>query len=252
MKFIITKNYDELSRVMCQNILSHMYSNNERINIALTTGKTCLKGYKYLSSEINNKLYFENVNYYIFDEFYFKSENYKETLPVCRISLDKEFFRDAHIKESQIHDLTFENYKTFDHDIIKNGGFDLVIMGVGSNGHFCGNQPGTFSNWNDGTRLVKTNQTEYLKNYSKKLLKNDFNSTDEKRIPSHYITMGPKTIMNAKHIIFILNGDEKAEVVKKAFFSPISDEFPVSIFQLHQNVTVILDEKAANLIKDII
>ena len=82
------------------------------------------------------------------------------------------------------------------------------------------------------------------------LLHEDLNSDDETRIPEHYITMGPKTIMDAKSIAFILSGKAKAETARKAFFEPITQDFPVSIFQLHQDVTVILDQEAASEIID--
>lgn len=54
--------------------------------------------------------------------------------------------------------------------------------------------------------------------------------------------------MSAKNIIFLLSGKEKAETAKKAFMDPVTMEFPVSIFQLHPHVTVILDEAAAALL----
>mgnify|MGYP002573501264 FL=1 len=118
-----------------------------------------------------------------------------------------------------------------------------MIMGIGKNGHFCGNQPGTFDCWNAGTRLVRTDETPYLREYSRKLLHHDFHSEDTSRIPEYYITMGPKTIMSAKNIIFLLSGKEKAETAKKAFMDPVTMEFPVS-----PHVTVILDEAAAALL----
>lgn len=252
MKFILTKNKDELSEVMSQLMLAHMHTSEKRTNIAITTGSTCIDGYQILAKQVKNKSYFDHIHYYIFDEFWFKSEDYKHEISVCQVSLDAKYFASANIKKDHIHDLTFENYKTFDEDIKKEGGLELVIMGIGKNGHFCGNQPGTFSSWKDGTRLVRCDETPYLIDYSRHLLHNDFHSKDENRMPEHYITMGPRTIMDAKNIIFILSGKEKAEVAKKAFIDPITKEFPVSIFQLHQHVTVIIDEDAASSIKEYI
>ena len=95
---------------------------------------------------------------------------------------------------------------------------------------------------------MRTDETPYLKEYSHKLLHNDFQSEDTSRIPEYYITMGPKTIMSAKHIIFLLSGKEKGEIAKKAFVDPVTMDFPVSIFQLHPHVTVLLDEAAASLL----
>lgn len=248
MKFIVTKDYNELSQVMAQLMLKHMHTEKERTNIAITTGSTCVQGYRLLAEQVNGKKWFDPVHYYIFDEFWFKDEDHKKDISVCQISLDEKYFNAAGVSSDHIHDLDMKNYKTFDTDIQNAGGFDLVIMGIGTNGHFCGNQPGTFTSWNAGTRLVRTDETPYLVNYSRKLLHNDFHSEDESRIPEYYITMGPKTIMAAKHIIFLLRGKEKAEVAKKAFLDPITMDFPVSIFQMHPHVTVLLDEEAASLL----
>ena len=151
---------------------------------------------------------------------------------------------------SHIHNLTEQNYRDFDAQLAKDGGLDLVIMGIGTNGHFCGNQPGTFMNWNEGVHKIDRHQTKVVEDLLVHLLHEDLHSEDESRIPDHYLTMGPRTIMNAENIIFILSGEEKAETAKRAFFDPIDDDFPASIFQLHPNVTVLLDEAAASVIRD--
>ncbi len=250
MRFIVTKDCMELGNVMSQLMLKHMHSPKNRVNIAVTTGNTCIAGYDCLIPQIRNKDYFKNVHYYIFDEFWFKNEDKTELIPDCKISLDRKLFAAAGIENERIHNLDYENYKTFDEDILRDGGFELVIMGIGKNGHFCGNQPGTFASWNTGTRMVRTDATEYLRSYSRHLLTDDFHSDDEERIPEYYITMGPKTIMSSRNIIFILSGREKAEVAKRAFIDPVTMDYPASIFQMHPNVTVILDEAAAAFIKD--
>lgn len=248
MKFIVTKDYGELSQVMAQLMLKHMHTEKERTNIAITTGSTCIQGYRLLAKQVHGRSWFDPVHYYIFDEFWFQDEHHEKEISVCQVSLDAKYFHAAGVAQDHIHDLDMENYKTFDSDIQKQGGLDLVIMGIGKNGHFCGNQPGTFDSWNTGTRLVRTDETPYLREYSRKLLHNDFHSEDTSRIPEYYITMGPKTIMSAKNIIFLLSGKEKAETAKKAFFDPVTMEFPVSIFQLHPHVTIVLDEAAAALL----
>lgn len=246
MKYIITKNYAELSDAMKSQMLKHMYSQKPRVNIAITTGKTPVEGYKLLADFVKDKKCFNNVHYYVFDEFYFKGDLKGD----CRKSLDYKYFNLAKVNEDNIHDLTYENYKDYDYQLEKVGGLDMVIMGIGTNGHFCGNQPHTFKNWNEGVHLIDRHATETIENLMFDLLHEDYHSNDESLIPANYITMGPKTIMNAKSIIFLLSGKEKAETAKKAFFDPITEDFPVSIFQLHPDVTVILDEDAASLIKE--
>ena len=69
-----------------------------------------------------------------------------------------------------------------------------------------------------------------------------FASMDE--VPKEAYTMGIKTIMQAKKIVVVVNGAQKADIVKKAFFGPITPEVPASILQLHNDVTVVGDEAA--------
>ena len=60
--------------------------------------------------------------------------------------------------------------------------------------------------------------------------------------------MGINTIMQAKMILVIVSGADKAEIVKKAFFGPVTPQVPASILQMHPNVVVVVDEAAASLI----
>lgn len=242
MHFIITKDYEELSQVMSQYMLKHMHCESKRVNISITTGATPILGYQILAKQAKDKAYFEHVHYYIFDEFWYKDD----PIGVCRASLDYKYFTLANIKDDHIHNLDEDNADTFDDDVARDGGLDLVVMGVGTNGHFCGNQPGTFQTWDTKTHRISRHTNKLIEDLLNQLLKEDIHSEDSSRIPDHYISMGPKTVMMAKSIVFIMSGKAKAEAVKKAFFSPISTEFPVSIFQLHPDVTVILDEDAAS------
>lgn len=248
MKFIVTKDFEELSQVMSQQMLKHMHTNKDRVNISITTGETPVRGYQILAEQAKDKKYFDHVHYYIFDEFWYKDD----PIGICRASLDRKYFNLANIKDDHIHTLDESNADTFDEDVKKEGGLDMVIMGVGSNGHFCGNQPGTFDNWNTKTHRIGRHTNKIIEDLLDFLLVDDLHSTDTSRIPDHYISMGPKTVMDAKSIVFIMSGIGKAEAVKKAFFDPIDINFPVSIFQLHQDVTVILDEAAASIVKDLL
>lgn len=245
MKFVMVKDLDELSEAFKQQMLKHMFSSRNRVNIAITTGSTPVKGYKLLSEFVKGKECFKGVHYYIFDEFWYKGDS----VGICRRSLDLKYFKDAEVHEECIHNLEKSGWENMDEQIQKEGGLDMVVMGIGTNGHFCGNQPGTFENWNEGVHAIDRHKTKVVEELLVQLLHEDLKSEDESRIPDYYITMGPRTIMNARSIVFILSGENKAEVAKKAFFDPITEEFPVSIFQLHPDVTVIIDEAAANLIK---
>lgn len=254
MRFIVTKDYEELSHVMMHQMLRRMYGDDERINIAITTGRTPVDGYKLLAQEVCDKPWFDNVHYYVFDEFWIHDPEGGPDIPDCKVSLDRKYFDRAHIAPDHIHTLDYDNYQTFDDDIKELGGLDTVIMGVGVNGHFTGNQPGTFSSWDEETHLIPILESpeDCVTHVVETILHEDFHTDDMSLLPSHYITMGPKTIMDARHIIFLFSGEEKADAVHRAFFEPISTDFPVSIFQLHPDVTVILDEAAASKVRDLL
>lgn len=246
MKFVLVKDLDELSEAFKQQMLKHMYSQKSRVNMAITTGSTPVKGYRLLSEFVKGKKCFDNVHYYIFDEFWYRDD----PVGICRRALDIKYFKDAGIGRERIHNLEEDTYRDAERQIERDGGLDMVIMGIGTNGHFCGNQPGTFDNWNEGIHTIDRHRTPVVEELLLELLHDDLGSDDESRIPDHYITMGPRTVMNARSIVFILSGKNKAETARKAFFGPVTEVFPVSVFQLHPDVTVIIDEAAAELIRD--
>lgn len=69
-----------------------------------------------------------------------------------------------------------------------------------------------------------------------------FASYDE--VPKQAYTMGIKTIMQAKKVLVVVSGEDKAEIVKKAFFGPVKPQVPASVLQLHNDVVVVADEAA--------
>ena len=73
-----------------------------------------------------------------------------------------------------------------------------------------------------------------------------FNSKDE--VPRQAYTMGTGTIMNARKVLMIVSGKDKAEIIKKAFFGPVTPEVPASILQMHPNFVLVADEDALSLV----
>ena len=72
-----------------------------------------------------------------------------------------------------------------------------------------------------------------------------FDSIDD--VPREAYTMGIGTIMAAKEILVVANGSDKADIVRRAFFGPVTPEVPASILQFHPNVTVVVDKEAGAL-----
>jgi glucosamine-6-phosphate deaminase len=70
----------------------------------------------------------------------------------------------------------------------------------------------------------------------------------EDLVPKQAYTMGIKTIMQARKVLMVVNGTSKAEIVKKAFFGPVTPEVPASILQMHPDFTLVGDEDALSLL----
>ncbi|EUJ42965.1 glucosamine-6-phosphate deaminase [Paenilisteria rocourtiae] len=239
MKFIITDSYEEMSTVAGQHLLGYMYQ-DRRVNMSITAGNTPLRMYEQLVPQVKGKSYFDNVHYYNFDEIPLKGTGE----PGVTISnLAKSFFTPAGIPSEQIHVLDETNYKTHDERLKADGGLDVMLLGIGADGHFCGNLPDT-TDVHDETVAVPTTPE------MKEILLGEVGG-DASKVPDFYVTMGPKAVMQAKNIIMFANGKHKAEIVKKAFFGEITKDVPSSILQLHPSITVILDKDAAELLTNI-
>lgn len=135
------------------------------------------------------------------------------------------------------------DYKKFmneyDGMIAKSGGIDIQILGIGSDGHIAFNEPGTpFDSLTHETAL--TEQT--IKDNSRL-----FNDISE--VPTRAVTMGLKSIMNAKKIVLIATGKNKAKAVYGLIKGPMTEDMPCSILQKHNDVTVYVDEDAYSLCK---
>jgi len=119
--------------------------------------------------------------------------------------------------------------------ILKAGGIDLQMMGIGVNGHIGFNEPS--SSLRSRTR-VKTLTKQTLKDNSRLFTSDEFQ-------PKLAITMGIASIMDARRILLLATGENKAEVVREMVEGPISAMCPASILQMHEHVSVLLDESAA-------
>ena len=126
----------------------------------------------------------------------------------------------------------------YDREIEAAGGIDLQLLGIGVDGHIGFNEPGT--PWDSVTHVVEL--TENTREVNSRF----FASLDE--VPTHAVTMGIKTVMNARSIILMAIGKSKAEIVRAFIQGPVTTEVPASILQLHPAVEVYLNPEAAALL----
>ncbi len=126
----------------------------------------------------------------------------------------------------------------YDKEIEAAGGIDLQLLGIGVDGHIGFNEP--------GTPLDSVTHVVELTENTREVNSRFFTSLDE--VPTHAVTMGIKTVMNARSIILMAIGKSKAEICKAFIEGPITTEVPASILQLHPNCEVYLDHEAAALL----
>lgn len=242
MKIIVEKDYESMSRVAANILLGEMYQ-DKRVNLAITAGTTPVKMYEQLVKDVKGKAYFDDVHYYNFDEIPYEGET---GYGVTMSNLNRLFFDPAQIKRDNIHVLDEKNYQQQDTRIKQDGGLDLILLGIGADGHYCGNLPGT-TKFEDLTSYVGEDATPRMKD----ILLSEVGGVAEKR-PNFYVTMGPKSVMASRKIVLFATGKKKAAIIKEAFFGPVTNHVPASLLQTHPNLILVLDEEAASEIQELI
>ena len=119
--------------------------------------------------------------------------------------------------------------------IRQTGGVDMQLLGIGGNGHIGFNEPNEA--FELGTHCVD------LKEETIEANKRFFDGNAD-LVPKQAYTMGIKTIMQARKVLMVANGKGKADIVKKAFFGPVTPEVPASILQMHPDFILVGDEEA--------
>ena len=121
--------------------------------------------------------------------------------------------------------------------INEKNGIDIMLVGIGMNGHIGFNEPGaSFSNLSHVIEL-----DEITKSVGQKY----FNEQVEL---GKGITIGFKHLLNAKKVFLMANGSKKSDVIKKTVEGPVTENFPASIMQRHENGFVLIDDQAASLL----
>lgn len=112
------------------------------------------------------------------------------------------------------------------------GGIDIQLLGIGHNGHIGFNEPSDI--------IAKETHVQVLADSTRTANARFFTSIEE--VPTHAITMGIKTILNARKIMLLCCGEGKAEILKQALYGDVTPRVPASLLQLHPQLTVITDQ----------
>ncbi|MGB9664535.1 MAG: glucosamine-6-phosphate deaminase [Ignavibacteria bacterium] len=239
MLVIIKENYDEMSKEAAK-IVAARLRRKPNLVLGLATGSTPVGLYKELIRLHKEEgLDFSKVVTFNLDEYIGLPPHHDQSY---RYFMDINLFNHINIDKRYIHvpngmaDDIEAHCEWYEEQIKKFGGIDLQILGIGANGHIAFNEPG--SSLGSRTR-IKTLTEQTVKDNAR-----FFKSIDE--VPRYAITMGIGTIMEAKEIILLANGKNKADAIKSAVEGPITAMCPASIIQMHRKAYVIVDKEAAS------
>lgn len=204
------------------------------------TGSTPLGLYAELARLCKaGEISFKNAKSYNLDEYVGLSGEHDQSY---RYFMNHNLFEHIDIDPANTHvpdGINTAIAAEYDKEIEAAGGIDLQLLGIGVDGHIGFNEP--------GTPLDSVTHVVELTRNTREVNSRFFASLDE--VPTHAVTMGIKTVMNARSIILLALGKSKAEICKAFIEGPITTEVPASILQLHPNCEIYLDYEAAALLK---
>lgn len=240
MKVVIAENYDEISAKAFE-VMESVVKNNPEAVLGLATGSTPIGLYKNMIKDHNeNGTSYKKIKTVNLDEYagldYSSDQSY---VYFMRNNLFDHI--DIDLKNTNI-----ENGKATDRQaecdrynkLLEGMQQDIQVLGIGSNGHIAFNEPGT--PFGSVTHIVDLTEST-IKDNSRM-----FASIDE--VPRQAFTMGLKNIMNAKKILILANGANKAKAVYGLVKGEVTERLPASVLQLHPDCTLVCDEAAASLL----
>ena len=237
MKIYVSDDYKGMSR-KAANIVSAQVILNPSCVLGLATGSTPIGMYKQLIDWYNKgDLDFSQVKSVNLDEYVGLAPTHDQSY---RYFMQHNLFDHVNIDPANTNvpnglasDPEAECQR-YNQVIRSMGGIDVQVLGMGHNGHIGFNEPGQAFELE--THVVDLTERTIEANAR------FFASKDE--VPKRAITMGIKSIMQARQILVVVSGEDKADIVQKAFFGPVVPEVPASILQMHPDV-VLCGDKAA-------
>ncbi len=253
MQVIVKKDYEEMSDYAAEVIAQVVRSKPECV-LGLATGSTPRGTYAKLAGKHKQGLDFSRVKTFNLDEY-----RGLEIEPHKPYALDQsyarfmqeELFNHVNIRKENIclPKGRSEDPGAFcvwyEEEIKKAGGIDLQLLGIGGDGHWAFNEPG--SSLSSRTRVVDLSAQTIDDNYESFYKKSGIK---KEKMPCQAITMGIGTILESKQLLMIASGEKKAAVVAQALQGPITSQITASAIQLFRgNAVVVLDEPAASKLK---
>lgn len=232
MNWIEAASYEEMSKIAADLFVDHMKKNRRNV-IGLATGGTPEGFYQELvKSYQSGEISFSETTTFNLDEYVGITEDNEASY---HYYMKKHLFDYIDINPDNINlpnggaSNLEKAAKEYELQIEEAGGIDLQLLGIGTNGHIGFNEPG--SSFEQETHIVE------LTDSTREANKVYFEKFED--VPTHAITIGIKTIMQAKKIVLLISGASKQEAYDRLRTGQVTEQFPASVLHLHEDVTVI-------------
>lgn len=246
MRVVIQKNYENMSKWAAQHIADAINAHKDArpFILGLPTGSSPIGVYKELAAMNKaGKVSFKNVVTFNMDEYVGLPESHPESYHSFMFT---NFFNHIDIPRENINILNGNapNLKAecqrYEDKIKSYGGIDLFMGGIGVDGHIAFNEP--FSSLVSRTRQ-KTLTTDT------RIVNSRFFDNDPEKVPATALTVGVGTVMDAKEVIILINGHNKARALQHTVEEGVSQMWTCSALQLHPKAIIACDEAACDELK---
>jgi len=242
MEVIIKANYEETSKAAAKVVAEVLYAKPNGV-LGLATGSTPLGLYKELIRMHKEEgLDFSSVRTFNLDEYVGLPPTHDQSY---HYFMYENLFKHINVQMQNVHvpSGTANNYKAFcewyEKRIVECGGIDIQVLGIGSDGHIAFNEP--LSSLGSRTR-IKTLAKQTIDDNARFF-------TRREDVPIYAITMGVGTILEARKLILLASGKNKAKALAEAVEGPVTSMNTASALQLHRDAVIFADKDAAANLK---
>lgn len=240
MKVIVVENYQQIGSRGAE-IIADVIQSNPNAVLGLATGTSPIGIYQNLIEMCKQgQISFAGVKTVNLDEYVGLDDNHPQSY---RFFMNENLFNHVDINKANTFvpngvAQNLDDECTRYTALVDSLQQDLQLLGIGSNGHIAFNEPGT-----------PFDSTTHVVNLTQNTIKDNSRLFDDvSQVPTQALSMGIKNILNAKRILIVANGKNKAQAVLDMLKGPVTEICPASVLQTHPDVTVIVDKDAASLL----
>ena len=248
MRLIIEKDYDALSKWAAEYVIKRINEFNptpeHRFVLGLPTGSSPIGMYKELVKACKEgRVSFKNVVTFNMDEYCGLPESHPESY---HSFMAKNLFNHIDCPKENIHILNGnaenldEECARYEELIRQAGGVDLFLGGIGPDGHIAFNEP--CSSLSSRTRIKTLTSDTIIAN-------SRFFDNDVNKVPKNALTVGVGTVLDAREVLILVNGHNKARALQAAVEGPVTQMWTISALQLHKHGIIVCDEAATDELK---